>query len=111
MESTVPTTADRDTRQARTRSGHEEPVMDHKFPATRVLMKELQSFKDRGIDAKSWVLINEKDGTRTHFNSYDGEAQPVVSAQLHDLSPKKIRQLGREYKEVDISECPFATAA
>lgn len=98
------------TAQTHTRSGHFEPDTQQ-FPATKVLVKSMAAFADRGIDGKSWVLINEVNNMRTYLNSYDGEPQPRVSAQLHGMDAKTMRKLQREYKEVPINECPFATQA
>lgn len=42
------------------------------IPATRVLVMDLEHFQKQGIDGKALIAINDREGTFTSANVYDG---------------------------------------
>lgn len=85
--------------------------LGHPIPVTKVYRRDMP-FDFGHIKTQSWILVNEKTGTRVHLNSYDGKlGRNLAEPQAHplpDTRNKKWRRKLAEYQEVEISECPFA---
>jgi len=80
--------------------------------ATRAFVKELPHFKEKGIDGKAWLLVNDNDGTRVSVNTYNGEAGKNFIVQRYSLPEgKELRKLLKGYEEVDVTACPVAVEA
>jgi hypothetical protein len=93
-------------------------------PATKVYVKDMAFDHDgvsknsdgtttERIETKSWIVMTP-DGRRCHLNTYNGNVGPKVdpAAFTYDMLPtKEMNKKLRKYKEVAISECPFAIAA
>jgi hypothetical protein len=92
-------------------------------PATKVYVKDMAFDHDgvnknsdgsttEKIETKSWILITP-DGRRCHLNTYNGEVGAKVDPAnfTYDaLPPKEMAKKLKKYREVAISECPFAIA-
>lgn len=80
------------------------------IPATRAFVKDMDHFQDKGIDGKSWILINDNEGTRTSVNTYDGNAGKGFKAKAIPMpaDEKGVHQMLKGYTEVDVATCPVA---
>lgn len=82
------------------------------IPATKVLVKDMK-FDDPNTEAKSWIFINEVDGTRIHANSYNGGLGKKYKPQVHDLpaeGDKAWKKKIKDYAEIDLDECHLVAA-
>jgi hypothetical protein len=82
---------------------------------TRVMVKDM-NFDYPEVDAKSWILINDQTGKRTHVNTYDGKAgaghdSNLMTYDLSGLDSKKWRKKINSYRDAEIADCPVAVAA
>lgn len=80
------------------------------IPATKVLVRDMEH--DSEGSTKSWIFINEREGTRIHANSYDGALGRDFTPQEHPFNAddKKLQKKLRDYTEVEVDECPFVVA-
>lgn len=83
------------------------------IPCTKVYRRPM-SFDHGHVNAQSWILVHETEGTRTHLNTYDGKLGRNVSAAdfTYPLKDEKgMKKALKGYEEVTIAECPVAIDA
>lgn len=84
-----------------------EPII-----CTKVLVKDMENFDHDHVHTQCWVLIDERDDTRIHVNSYDGKLGRKYrgNSKRYDWDAekdlKKYKKKG--YEEVPVDQCPFA---
>lgn len=72
------------------------------------------SFDHEQVHTQSWILV--RGNQRTHLNSYDGNLGRKVTSEglkWYEFDPedKKMQKKLRDYEEVPVAQCPFATTA
>ena len=85
--------------------------------ATRVYRKPMD-FDHKNVDTQSWILITP-DNKIVRANSYDGNLKKNYDAKQFthevpltngEIDEKALTRKLKGYTQVEISECPFATA-
>ena len=98
------------TKQSDTRKKY--GVSKAPIPATKAFVKDMEHFQTQGIDGKSWILLNVKDGTRVSVNTYSGNAGKGFKAKPMPIpEADALTKLTKGYAEVPVDGCPVAIQA
>jgi hypothetical protein len=78
--------------------------------ASRAFVKDMEHFKS--VNGRSWILVNDQDGTRVSINTYNDQAGKNYVPQVHPLpaDDKAFEKLVKGYTEVAVADCPVAEA-
>ncbi len=83
------------------------------LPATKVFKKDMEHFKEKGIDASAWIIFDETRGVRVSANTYSGNAGKNFKANELPIpsEEKDVTKLTKDYTEVAVADCPIAEPA
>lgn len=78
-------------------------------PATKAYKKPLEHFVNKGIEAFSWILVNDSDNTIVYANTYRGKVGDKWRPKIMKMGTDTLQKKLRGYVEVPVTECPVAS--
>jgi hypothetical protein len=78
--------------------------------ATRVWGMPLPYFQKKGIDAWSWVLVNDSTKMVVHVNTYSSKAGRKFDAKEEPLNEEQLAKKVKGYESLGVEKCPIAIA-
>ncbi len=75
--------------------------------ATRAWVKPIDHFQSRGIDAKSWVLVDDEANKVVYVNTYSDKPGKKWSPKFFDLNEGKLEKKVKGYQKIDVADCPL----
>lgn len=80
------------------------------IPATHCYMSAITNFSKKDVKAEKWILVNERDGTMTFANTFDGKlgANWDRDTFTFAIDAAKLGAKVAGMDSVPIDECPVA---
>ena len=82
------------------------------IPASTVFRSRIRRFSKKSTLAETWIAVNERAGTMTFINTYDGKTGEGYDAEVFTfpLDPKRLDHKRAGMDEVSVDECPVCVS-